>query len=263
MLKCNGKSVLVATGVVAAALVLSGCQSVFGSSTAARGEAQNIDMSDYFESRLAVGRHYLEKGLTTQAVVAFRQASYDPRFAGEAYNGMAVAYDRLGRTDLAHRYFTMAVAAAPGDNRFSRNLARLEGQMPVMPDAMPQERAEAAQGELPALPVDESRLAQIPLEKPRLKKRGPVTIGMPPSNSVVVATKPSTDAVRVSRAEVRLTQSASPSSHQPVVRAAAHAAQRADSRAVPPRVQRNGAIRRGYPIRLVFNDDKPSLYDRN
>ncbi len=152
MLQFNARKAMAATGIVAASIALSGCQALFGPSFASRGEAQNVDMADYFEGRLAMGRLYLEKGLTTQAIIAFRQASYDPRFAGEAFNGMAIAYDQLGRGDLAHRYFNMAVAAAPQDDRFSRNLARLESRVPVMPDAMPQvQPVELAQLDLPEM----------------------------------------------------------------------------------------------------------------
>ena len=129
-------------GLVLAATSLSGCQ-VFGGSGSASLSAQDFDMSEYFERRLATGRAELKAGRPTQAVVAFRQASYDPRYAGEAYNGMAIAYAQIGREDLAASLFARAVAAAPEDERFARNLARLEGRgvVPALPDAAPVEMA--------------------------------------------------------------------------------------------------------------------------
>ena len=252
MLHFNVRKVVAATGIVAASFALSGCQALFGPSLASRGEAQNVDMADYFEGRLAVGRLYLEKGLTTQAIIAFRQASYDTRFAGEAFNGMAVAYDQLGRTDLAHRYFNMAVAAAPQDDRFSRNLARLENRIPVLPDAVTQvEPVELAQLELP------EPAAANPVE-PVLERRGAITIGARPASGIVVASKPETAAIRTSRSEVRVAPPAAAPAAEPV-RTAAREPARGEGRAVIARARRSAAARRGYPVRLVFNDHKASL----
>ena len=42
---------------------------------------------------------------------------------------MAIAYDRMGRYDLAGRFFAQAVAAAPQDARFARNASRFEEAM--------------------------------------------------------------------------------------------------------------------------------------
>lgn len=251
MLQFNARKAMIAAGIVAASLALSGCQALFGPSFVSRGEARNVDMADYFEGRLAIGRLYLEKGLTTQAIIAFRQASYDPRFAGEAFNGMAIAYDQLGRTDLAQRYFNMAVAAAPQDDRFSRNLARLESRVPVLPDAVPQvQPVELAQLNLP-LPSQE-------LAPNALERRGSITIGARPANGIVVASRPESSAVRTSRTEVRVSPAAAVPAAQPV-RTAANASPHSKGRAVIARARRSAAARRGYPVRLVFNDNSATL----
>lgn len=254
MPKFNGRKAIAATAIVVASLGLSGCQSLFGPSTVSRAAPQDIDMGDYFEGRLAVGRYYLEKGLTTQAITSFRQASYDPRFAGEAYNGMAIAYDQLGRSDLAHRYFNMAVAAAPGDDRFSRNLARLENRTPVLPDAMPQtQQVELAEMDLPELPA-------IGADQPEMEKRGPITIGAMPATGITIASRSSGDAVRASKAEVRVAPAAAAPANAPApVRTAVRTDPQAAGRAVISRARRSAAARRGYPIRLVFNDNQASL----
>lgn len=116
--------------LAAASLALGGCQAMFGSSSfasrAPAAESASLDMSDYFTARLEAGRTHLARGRPAAAVTAFRQASYDPAHAGPAFNGMGVAYAQMGRQDLARRYFTMAVATDPQDERFARNLARLE-----------------------------------------------------------------------------------------------------------------------------------------
>jgi Tfp pilus assembly protein PilF len=105
-----------------ASLALGGCQALFGSqsfaSRAPVAESALFDMSDYFTARLEAGRTHLARGRPAAAVTAFRQASYDPAHAGRAFNGMGVAYAQMGRQDLAQRYFTMAVAADPQDQRF-------------------------------------------------------------------------------------------------------------------------------------------------
>ena len=116
--------------LVLASSLLGGCQALFGSASFAErpppAASASIDMSDYFATRLEAGRIHLERGRPTQAVTAFRQASYDPEFAARAYNGMGVAYAQLGRQDLARRYLAMAVSADSQDERFARNLARLD-----------------------------------------------------------------------------------------------------------------------------------------
>jgi tetratricopeptide (TPR) repeat protein len=134
-----------------------------------------LDMSDYFQSLIDTGKAELMAGRTTEAIVAFRQASYDPAHAAEAYNGMGVAYAMLGRNDLATRFFTSAVAANPADGRFSRNLARTEttrrealadaAEAPSQP--MSQSSAEptllATQDATPARiqPVDDARPVEV------------------------------------------------------------------------------------------------------
>jgi tetratricopeptide (TPR) repeat protein len=114
----------------ACSLVLSACQAVDESSSIShlgRSSSSAVDLSGYFHARLDAGRNHLVRHRLTQAVTAFRQASYDPALASEAFNGLGVAYARLGRADLARRYFGLAVSADPQDPRYRRNLARVDG----------------------------------------------------------------------------------------------------------------------------------------
>lgn len=241
------------TALAAASLGLSGCQAFFGSSHA-QAEAPNVDMGDYFEGRLAVGRYYLEKGLVTKAIIAFRQASYHPDFAGEAYNGMAVAYDRLGRADLAHRYFTMAVAAAPKDARFTRNLARLEGSMPIMPDRPSAQQVEMAELEMPELPaVDEQPEHRGAITIGALPGSSPVSVGKVPNKSVKVASREAAEAAAPVRTVSRPAVVKVGSADGALVRVENRASVSA-SREVLQRARRSAQARRGYPIRFSFND---------
>ena len=119
--------------LASSSMMLGGCQqlgSMFASRPASTQTA-SLDMSSYFAERLETGRRELLAHRPSQAVTAFRQASYDPATAAEAYNGMAIAYAQMGREDLARRFFMAALQANPGDERFVRNLARLDNGRPT------------------------------------------------------------------------------------------------------------------------------------
>lgn len=118
---------------IAVSVPLSGCAGIFDFATpksaSAAPERDILDMSEYFERRLAAGHLHLSRGHLSKAATAFRQATRNPSTAAAAYNGLAITYDRLGRTDLAENYFRQAVKfAQPDDFRYSRNLARFEGK---------------------------------------------------------------------------------------------------------------------------------------
>lgn len=73
---------------------------------------------------LAEGRAKLAFGQNGLAISAFRAALREQPESAEAYNGLGIAYDRIGRKDLAQRYFELAVAGAPDNAKFNGNLAR-------------------------------------------------------------------------------------------------------------------------------------------
>jgi len=71
------------------------------------------------------GRLNLAQGQTGLAIEAFQRAlSLGPPSA-TALNGMGVAYARLGRPDVAERFFREAIVIDPQDQRYAKNLARL------------------------------------------------------------------------------------------------------------------------------------------
>jgi len=123
-----------------AALALSGCQALFGNENGAQMaevSKSEIDMTSYYAQRLAAGRQHLERGQVAAAANAFRQASYHPQYAAQAYNGMAIAYDRLGRDDLAERFFGLAIKTDPSEAAYARNFAMFRDEHPVSPEARP------------------------------------------------------------------------------------------------------------------------------
>lgn len=68
------------------------------------------------------GRLYLATGNAVQAVSAFRQALAGDLRSVAALNGLGIAYDRLGRSDLARRHFEMALSLEPDAADVAYNL---------------------------------------------------------------------------------------------------------------------------------------------
>ena len=93
-------------------------------------------------SMLQRGRAQLAAGLDALAIESFRnEIRVNPNNA-DAFNGLAVAYGRIGRNDLAQRYFETALAKDPGNAKAQHNLAHLAGETApavqmALPDASP------------------------------------------------------------------------------------------------------------------------------
>ena len=78
-------------------------------------------------SMLQRGRAQLDAGLDALAIESFRaEIRFNPGSV-DAYNGLAVAYGRIGRNDLAQRYFEIALAKDPLNVKVQANLAKLPG----------------------------------------------------------------------------------------------------------------------------------------
>lgn len=57
------------------------------------------------------------------AIELFKASSRDPELEVDSLNGLAIAYDGIGRRDVAERYFQKALALRTDDQRTRRNLA--------------------------------------------------------------------------------------------------------------------------------------------
>lgn len=127
--------------IALAAPGLAGCQGLFGTANGPDGgrrlASADVDLSDYFAERIALGKAMLDRQQYGAALVAFRQARLHRDYAAEAYNGMAVAYARLGRADLAERFFLAASAVDPANPRYLANLQRLRDSGPALAAAAP------------------------------------------------------------------------------------------------------------------------------
>lgn len=250
-------------GLMLAAASLGGCQSIFGS-TSAGAETGRVDMADYYQLRLDTGRANLAAGRPASAIVAFRQASYDARFAGEAYNGMAIAFDQIGRADLAARYFARAMAAAPGDERFVRNLAKFEARTGVALATAPVNAPVAAHDgvsiQAPAqvsaeLPAVAAQVAAPPaVAEASNTLRGPVRVERAPATRVlrVAQGQVTVGAQRVGQVTRMAEQAAKPARVWVQPRSDVRTA----SGQVMDRARRGAQARKAYPIRFVLRSDR-------
>lgn len=165
--------------LVAAALSLGGCGWLFGKTNTSQAKnwvAPQPDRQAFAQTQLAEGRKALDNNDNFAAIVAFSNAQGLHTQAAEAHNGMAIAYARLGRPDVAARYFAMAVLEAPEDPRYRANLALLQQrERDAAASAAAMLAAQSAPstsnaGDAPVRTASNSRDAGIPgirIERPR------------------------------------------------------------------------------------------------
>jgi hypothetical protein len=220
---------------------LCGCQSFLGGAFAAkspRATSQEKVWEAFAEAELESGRRALDDGRLADAVASFRIAGALPKQAAGASNGLAVAYARLGRADLAERYFRQAIALAPQDARYQANLDRFYRRSPIaLPTAVTATASMEVEARAPAVAVAPAS--------------APATIGVP---SAVTVLRPSTRLVRVSANEVRLAAPA----ESAIRTASSGVGQPATKRGAPRTVRISFATRDGqapsrrvnYPVRV-------------
>lgn len=137
---------------------LAGCKLLgLGNGFASTATLQERLPADFGAEQLAVGRKALQDGHIVDAIESFQLAKLYPEHAAASANGLAVAYSQLGRTDLTERYFQVAVALAPEDERYRSNLARFYARNPIPKSADPAAALAAMQASAPMLmdaPID-------------------------------------------------------------------------------------------------------------
>ena len=109
----------------AGAVMLSGCQlmsSLHLAHGAPRGQADKAAMDEYFTAR---GRTLLQAGQPGAAIEAFNFALATGEAPAPVYNGLGIAYARIGRPDLAYRFFQKAQMSDPSNPTYAANLDRL------------------------------------------------------------------------------------------------------------------------------------------
>lgn len=261
--------ILLVTICVAA---LPGCQSLFSShGRVAEASAPAVDLQGYFEQRLAEGRRHLLADRPSLAVVAFRQASYDASVRARAFNGMAVAYDRLGRVDLAQRYFMAAVELEPDNVSFAANLIRFNESLAdaraIDPVAVAQ--AEALLVGPPGIPDDGEAMPEVATVAPdRMQRISPNEIRIAARSETEIAPDTNRSNRAATRAGAGNLQGRPQSREYPVRVVLAGPGEQADQPAARVRVEgqattdRNRprarvAFSRGprsYPVRIYFDE---------
>jgi len=123
------KAILTTGVVVTAAMLLSGCSVMrslgFGGGKPKAQQAA-ADMPGMPQGGFTeIGRTQLAQGNFGLASETFQRALAAGEPRGTALNGLGVAYARIGRADLAARFFRMAMEAEPANERYAANLSAL------------------------------------------------------------------------------------------------------------------------------------------
>ena len=110
--------------VLASAVLLSGCQFLGNLNLGHRGgQARTTQaMANFYTDK---GRELLRSGRPGEAIEAFNLALATGEAPAPAYNGLGVAYSRIGRPDLSYRFFKKATMSDPASTVYANNLDRL------------------------------------------------------------------------------------------------------------------------------------------
>ncbi|HAU21665.1 MAG TPA: hypothetical protein DCS24_03560 [Erythrobacter sp.] len=180
----NMKPMLRAAACTVALISLSGCESFvsalgFGPNDAPKRAEASMPFGS---TELENGRMALRAGYPANAIQQFRMAALNPDTAGDAYNGLGVAYAKLGRADLAERYFKMALSVDGNNPRYAANLQRFyDSSLSNSPRALAMREKEAEaqieklasiaeeQGMLEAEPQQAERRGAVTLERPEVR----------------------------------------------------------------------------------------------
>lgn len=182
--------------VLMASSLVTGCQSFplaklgFGKARPAPAMQRPEEGPEFSAAVLAEGREQLRQGKLSAAVASFRMAAADPSTRAEANNGLGVAYAKIGRADLADRYFRTAALLDPANIKFAANLARLQrAEMYAVRQIEAEAVAVAVATEFVAVPQP-------------VTAAPPVEVAL--SDHVSIQPDPASRVTRVSRGEIRI-----------------------------------------------------------
>lgn len=143
---------------------------------------------------LAEGQEQMRQGNISAAVASFRIAALDPDARADANNGLGIAYAKLGRADLADRYFRTAALLDPTNTKYLANLARLQSAeyfaMQARDEAATPKIVDLAPPASPATPATPATFA--------------AAFETPVTEHVSITKAPNARLVRISRGEVRI-----------------------------------------------------------
>ncbi|MCA0903695.1 tetratricopeptide repeat protein [Qipengyuania aquimaris] len=251
------KKVPATLAALAVVMPLSGCQSFINAFNF--GDHTRSTQPLFGQADLEEGRRLLAEGQYGNAIPALQRAALNRQTAPDAANALGVAYARIGRGDLAERYFRAAVTLAPQDAKFAANLERfyasdLAQDMRTLHAQREEARkayAEFAQSEasIAAQPINEERLVQSGGEQRKITlERGTAT-----ARIALDGAEPGKARVRVRTAKAGETPAASSPSVR--VRVSGEPVRpRASARPTEVRIQSSG----NYPMRVRIGADHPN-----
>ncbi len=199
------------TLLIGASVALSGCASIFGEKFAAKWNSSRAASANHAGKAIVphpshytqLGRTQLAAEQTGAALESFRLALAFREPAAPAYNGMGVAYVRLGQFEQAQELFRMAIEAAPTDEKYQANMARLMAS-PLLTQRKDGDRAArlaaASARVAPEAPVS-GRLTRV--------SRGEFHITTVPQAGGVPIAQPTRTALAASKAAKSVTQAVS------------------------------------------------------
>lgn len=165
------------TSMILAATALAGCQ---GSALEGWGFAKKKAGSSFADRAnvdgmlaLEEGRAFLRQGNISAAVASFRVARMDRSVAADAHNGLGVAYAKLGRPDLADRYFRIAMSIDPSNERYAANLLRMQSRALMASRARSPDVVEAPVERIAEAPTPVMEPRQVAVQTARAKARPP------------------------------------------------------------------------------------------
>ncbi|WP_373693880.1 tetratricopeptide repeat protein [Parafrankia sp. BMG5.11] len=186
------KPALLMVSVPALALALSGCASLFGSGRvgpiAQSPEKMAVTLALESTENTDVGRAHLAAGNPGLAIEAFQKAMGNGEPVAAATNGMAVAYARIGRPDLALRFFRQASAAEPENPKYAANMMKLLSSPAAPVQALPLDRpaAVAAEGQQGSLAQSSANLEGRSGALQRVSRVEVKIVTLPPQPAPVV-----------------------------------------------------------------------------
>lgn len=180
-----------------------------------------VEQQESALSQTDQGRVHLYAHRTGLAVESFRNALANGEAPAPAYNGLGVAYARLGRPDLAETYFSRAMASDPANPHFAENFARLTrspaylAMVSARTAPPPSALAGAIRSADAATAAKPSPMERVSRGEVRIVTNGASTANRAPAAKLATAAPPPRQSAiaRVSRGEVRIA-TAVPSSAQ-------------------------------------------------
>lgn len=239
---------LMMTGLLASsAMMLGGCQSIFGFHSRTASALPRLEQrlpDDFGSMQLAAGRKALGEGRTADAVDSFMVARLYPADAAAAYNGLAVAYSRMGRADLTERFFKKAIALAPQDGDYQANLALFYSRNGAIRSVLPTALA------VQQVAAEATRIALV--DAPAPKKADARRSQVIHFADGITAQDPDTRIQRVSSREVTITTTSdNDASDKVAVYAPRPAVYEIHTRA------RTESTAPAYPVRISLSDSTP------